>query len=255
MAKKSEATIVIKKVQGGGHGGAHGGAWKVAFADFMTAMMAFFLVMWLMGADEETKSSIAHYFNHPNTPYSAGRDPASDEAHPLGEKAGSGENVLSGLNGAVPEDLVQNPLRSQSEQVAENKQMAELVQEVLDGKLFDLEINISSIKFSVPEKLFFKESSLAFEKGADKYLDRLGQVLKGYQGKITIDAHSDAQNSYEFSMSRAVNIMNYMITRKWVNEERMTPIGSGARRKIASEDTPDAHDRNRRIEFTMNRSK
>lgn len=252
MAKK-ETSIVIKKIQGGGHGGHHGGAWKVAYADFVTAMMAFFLVMWLMGADEETKSSIAHYFNHPNTPYNAGRDPASNEAHPLGERAGSGENVLNGLNGAVPEDLVQNPLRSQSEQVAENKQMAELMQEVLDGKLFDLEINISSIKFSVPEKLFFKENSLAFEKGADKYLDRLGQVLKGYQGKITIDAHSNTENSYEFSMSRAVNIMNYFITRKWIPEERMFPVGSGARRKIASDDTEEGRDRNRRIEFTVAR--
>jgi len=52
-SNKKGVTIVIKKVQGGG-AGAHGGAWKVAFADFMTAMMAFFLVMWLMGSDEET---------------------------------------------------------------------------------------------------------------------------------------------------------------------------------------------------------
>ena len=53
--------IVIKKK--GGHGGHHGGAWKVAFADFMTAMMCFFLVMWLVGtADTATKQNIAKYF-------------------------------------------------------------------------------------------------------------------------------------------------------------------------------------------------
>ena len=44
--------IVIKKKKGGGHGGHHGGAWKVAYADFVTAMMCFFMVMWLLGADE-----------------------------------------------------------------------------------------------------------------------------------------------------------------------------------------------------------
>jgi chemotaxis protein MotB len=56
--------IVIKKK--GGHGGHHGGAWKVAFADFMTAMMCFFLVMWLVGtADVNTKQNIARYFRQP----------------------------------------------------------------------------------------------------------------------------------------------------------------------------------------------
>ena len=55
--------IIIKKKSGGGHGH-HGGAWKIAFADFMTAMMAFFLVLWIINAsDKETKTVIARYFN------------------------------------------------------------------------------------------------------------------------------------------------------------------------------------------------
>lgn len=64
MAAKKQ-TIVIKKiiVQGGGH---HGGSWKVALADFMTAMMAFFLVMWLLGQSEETKKAISDYFSTPS---------------------------------------------------------------------------------------------------------------------------------------------------------------------------------------------
>src|ERR1700751_2944963 len=102
---KKGVTIVIKKIQGGG-GAGHGGAWKVAFADFMTAMMCFFLVMWLMGADEETKSEIAHYFNHPNTPWKNGRDPQSNAVSPLGDKTGDGQSVMKGSNGAVPDDLV-----------------------------------------------------------------------------------------------------------------------------------------------------
>jgi chemotaxis protein MotB len=56
------ATIVIKKVEEGGHGH-HGGAWKVAYADFVTAMMAFFLLMWLLNATtEEQRRGIADYF-------------------------------------------------------------------------------------------------------------------------------------------------------------------------------------------------
>lgn len=64
MAQKKQ-TIVIKKiiVQAAGH---HGGSWKVALADFMTAMMAFFLVMWLIGQSEETKKSVSDYFSTPS---------------------------------------------------------------------------------------------------------------------------------------------------------------------------------------------
>src|SRR5579872_7501501 len=56
--------IIIKKkaAHGGGH---HGGAWKVAYADFVTAMMAFFLVMWILGLSQETRKAIAAYFNDP----------------------------------------------------------------------------------------------------------------------------------------------------------------------------------------------
>lgn len=56
--------IIIVKRHKGDHDGAHGGAWKIAYADFMTAMMAFFLVMWLVNAaNEPTKASVASYFN------------------------------------------------------------------------------------------------------------------------------------------------------------------------------------------------
>ena len=55
--------IIYKKVYIEGHGGHHGGAWKVAYADFVTAMMAFFLLLWLLGAtDEKQRKGIADYF-------------------------------------------------------------------------------------------------------------------------------------------------------------------------------------------------
>ncbi len=51
-----------------GHGGHHGGAWKVAYADFVTAMMALFIVLWLMSADEKVKEEISAFFNNPTGP-------------------------------------------------------------------------------------------------------------------------------------------------------------------------------------------
>ena len=65
MAEKKLQPIIIKRVKKGGHA-AHGGAWKIAYADFMTAMMAFFLVMWLLGSTTEgDRKGIADYFSSP----------------------------------------------------------------------------------------------------------------------------------------------------------------------------------------------
>src|SRR5271165_2095092 len=63
MSDKPRPIYVIKKK--GGHGGHHGGAWKVAYADFVTAMMSLFIVLWLMGTDSKVKEAVAGYFNDP----------------------------------------------------------------------------------------------------------------------------------------------------------------------------------------------
>ncbi|MEQ1516852.1 MAG: flagellar motor protein MotB [Usitatibacteraceae bacterium] len=65
-ANTQKPTIVIRRIKKGGHGGHHGGAWKIAYADFVTAMMAFFLLMWLLGSTSKGElSGIAEYFNNP----------------------------------------------------------------------------------------------------------------------------------------------------------------------------------------------
>src|SRR6202158_6014074 len=61
--QQGNGTIIIKKIKKGGHGGHHGGAWKVAYADFVTAMMAFFLLLWLLNVTTDVqKRGIADYF-------------------------------------------------------------------------------------------------------------------------------------------------------------------------------------------------
>ena len=66
MADDKKQPIVIKKIIKGG-GGHHGGSWKVAYADFVTAMMAFFLLLWLLGiTDEKQREGIADWFKNPS---------------------------------------------------------------------------------------------------------------------------------------------------------------------------------------------
>jgi len=91
-AESPAPVIIIKKVMDDGHGGAHGGAWKIALADMMTAMMAFFLLMWLLGASNEDKrKSVADYFR-----------PASHSQIVFGEMAGS--NGLFGGKSIIDTD-------------------------------------------------------------------------------------------------------------------------------------------------------
>src|SRR6201988_1286412 len=95
MPNPVQPVIVVKKKAG--HGGHHGGAWKVAYADFVTAMMAFFLVMWLGGQSPAVKAGVGGYF----------RDPVVFEAT-------GGRGVLPGAD-SVEEPKPQTPASAENE--------------------------------------------------------------------------------------------------------------------------------------------
>ncbi len=88
MAKGGGKVVIVKKIKKGGHGH-HGGSWKVAYADFVTAMMAFFMVMWILGMDDQTKKAIEGYFSSPvgfKKGYSSGSSPLSSGSSPAAVK-------------------------------------------------------------------------------------------------------------------------------------------------------------------------
>ncbi len=86
--------IIIKRVKKGGHGGGHGGAWKVAYADFVTAMMAFFLLLWLLNATtDEQKQGLADYFS-----------PASISKSTSGSGGAMGGHSMESESGGLPSD-------------------------------------------------------------------------------------------------------------------------------------------------------
>lgn len=130
MAEQSNAPVIIKRrkvVQGGGH---HGGAWKVAYADFVTAMMAFFLMMWLLGATtEKQRKGIADYFNPtiPVNKISGGGDGAFG-----GDSIYSAETLASNGTGAGITSIIEAKSESglsaerSDEQDAEQKLMEKL---------------------------------------------------------------------------------------------------------------------------------
>lgn len=94
----SDGAVIIKRVKKGGHGGHHGGAWKVAYADFVTAMMAFFLLMWLINTTTpEQKRGIADYFaaqSISQTSSGSGGVLGGTVIGPAGAKAGGSMSVV-----------------------------------------------------------------------------------------------------------------------------------------------------------------
>jgi chemotaxis protein MotB len=122
----SAAPIIIRRVQGGGGGGHHGGAWKVAYADFVTAMMAFFLLMWLLNATtEKQRKGLADYFNPTIV-----QSPASGSDGPFGgEVQDSSSNSGQGA-GASRDQLM---ARAQEGQKAGFEEAARSIQNQLTG--------------------------------------------------------------------------------------------------------------------------
>ncbi len=255
--KKAKPVIIIKKKIMGGHG-AHGGAWKVAYADFVTAMMAFFLVLWLLGTDEDTKKAISQYFNHPDSVWKTDHQTDATEI-PVGEGQGLADSVLSGLNGMNPDAPVAPPVSPIHQDLQKNQNFSQLVEDSLDGRVYGLDVNIEYMKFSVNEDMLFDPSSTQLAGRAGPQLDKLGKLLKGYDGYVTIEGHTDSpatttgkySNAYEYTLARAVSVMNYLVDHHYGSEEKYQPIGSGGRRSLASNETNTGRSQNRRIEFTL----
>src|SRR5919108_5541556 len=112
----SNAPVVIVRKKRGGHHGHHGGAWKVAYADFVTAMMAFFLVMWIVGQSQKTKQGIAGYFRDPGV---------LDSQHSTGILPGS----TTGISPDPPATVAVAPATESQEQVQD------VTEELLDRSI------------------------------------------------------------------------------------------------------------------------
>ena len=99
----SPPIIIIKKK--GGHGGHHGGAWKVAYADFVTAMMALFIVLWLMNSSEQVRKAISAYFQDPS---GTGQQSGSASAG-TGETVSVGKDNMAKLKDKLEQAMKKSP--------------------------------------------------------------------------------------------------------------------------------------------------
>jgi chemotaxis protein MotB len=189
MAAPVQPIIVIKKK--GGHGGHHGGAWKVAYADFVTAMMALFIVLWLMHASPEVQKAVGGYFKDPS-----------------GTASLTGTNVAgAGAGMTLDKKNIENLKEKLQKAIQQNPEFDKLknnVEMTVTGEGLRIELVES-------EKGLFFESGQPLPTGLGKdLLVKLAQELSKMSGPVALEGHTDSQRygtenytNWELSADRA----------------------------------------------------
>lgn len=252
MADEKANNIVIKKIKKGGHGG-HGGAWKVAFADFMTAMMCFFLVMWLMGSDEETKKAIADYFTTA-TIFKGG----SDSLGKQGSAPNTSASLMNGQEGGFDEKSVSEPARPRPVYLQEHKVLSQLVTELFDGNAFSADFNSDYLKFAIPGNLVFQWGSTEISYEGKQYLKKLSEVFKNYEGSVSIIGHTEKgegkteEANWDLSFKRSMSIRTSLIKDFNVRPDQLIPVANSSSSEAPSEPSDNKGiNVNRRVEFIL----
>ena len=259
--KEQKGKIIIKKVKKGGHGGAHGGSWKVAYADFVTAMMAFFLVMWLVNSlPQEKRKEISKYFQSFSL-FDTGGKPGLVPAQDL--------SVMRDENPPpVVEPLSQGP-EAPAKQATEAEKLAEGLKKEIETKAPDLKgqvivkvegnQTIFELVDDAKGKALFALGKADLTPDAKRVLDAIAPKIaeEGRQGgKVTIEGHTDAYTyagenftNWELSTDRASNARREM-ERAGLGPDMIAQVSGYAATKPYVPDNPyDA--RNRRIRLVV----
>ncbi|MBL8328415.1 MAG: flagellar motor protein MotB [Rubrivivax sp.] len=207
-AKKLQP-IIVKKIKKGGHA-AHGGAWKIAYADFVTAMMAFFLLMWLLGSTTEgDKKGIADYFQSPLKVALGGGSGSGDSSHLI---KGGGED-LTRATGQVKRGEIEarrdtvNLHKLKAEQVRAEAARLENLKEQIESKLsgdarltairsqIRLDMTRDGLRIQIVDgdsRPMFASGSAVVQAYMRDLLRELGAILQEVPNKLTLEGHTDS---------------------------------------------------------------
>jgi chemotaxis protein MotB len=275
--------IIVKKIIDGGHGGHHGGAWKVAYADFVTAMMAFFLLLWILGATtEKQRKSIADYFaptmitkkqgggggnglfggesliDRDKYPHKAAQTGTKSLTIPAG--AAGGKDVGSGEKGSLKERMAedqQNFAKAKAELIkamSKGGPLAALAQHVrfvptTEGLRIDL---VDDANYSM-----FSLGTTMLDGKASELIGQIAASIAGTDNQIMIRGHTDslpygdprAMNNWMLSSGRA-EATRRRLALGGVPERRFARIeGVADREPMITQDPTDP--RNRRVAITL----
>jgi chemotaxis protein MotB len=175
MLEEAKRPIIIIKKKSG-HGGHHGGAWKVAYADFVTAMMALFIVLWLLNTSQKTKEAIAGYF----------RDPLGKGRQMGVLTKGSGVNVPAVLK--TTEDM--KDLQKKLEQAVKAIPNFDKMKGNIEMKLTDEGLKIELLENS--KGIFFESGKPEPTEVGRQVLMALSKEIGKIPNRVSIEGHTDA---------------------------------------------------------------
>ncbi|MBX7133180.1 MAG: flagellar motor protein MotB [Fimbriimonadaceae bacterium] len=247
--------IIIKKKKAHGHGH-HGGSWKVAYADFVTAMMAFFMVMWIMGLSDQTRAQIQGYFNDPagfmkNPPRSKNIMVAGMPASKKAASKENGEDVQGKQEAAR-----QLERKLKGELSAEGKAGDNEVKALLQGVEITITDEGVQIEFIEKHRTFFEIGSAVIRPEARQVVATIGKVLAATKRTMMIDGHTDsrplnnpAYNNWDLSTDRAAAVRRLFQT-TGVSDKQFLQVRGNADRKLRIPSDP-YNSENRRVTIML----
>jgi len=221
--------------------GKGGGAWKVAYADFVTAMMAFFLVMWITAQNDQVKKAIAHHFTDPFDP-------------------GAGD-IEEEQDGGAPPSTEKNPVKPFSKmphQGTKRRSKSDDPNDPLANKSRNMMQRMAE-RSGVGTMLFFEEDSVELDKKAKERLDALLPKLAGKPHKVEIRGHTSRnpplakggfQDAWQMSYARCQSVLKYLIAHG-VTAEQVRLSQAGGNEPLTTREDPQNQSRNPRVEVIM----
>ena len=193
----AQGPIIIKKKVA--HAGHHGGAWKVAYADFVTAMMALFIVLWLLNTSKQIQEAIGGYF----------KDPTGTSRKVGTNLMGSGENFAVSKDNM---DQIKEQLQKSIQQTANFDKLKDHIEMTVTGEGLRIEL------LEGKEGTFFESGVAKPSETGQEILRRLAQELGRLPNLVTIEGHTDSKpfagardyDNWELSADRANSARRFM---------------------------------------------
>jgi chemotaxis protein MotB len=251
----AQIRIIKKKVVHGGH---HGGAWKVAYADFVTAMMAFFLVMWIIGLSQSIKQAVSGYFKDPTGFMDAVK--GGNAPFMINQAVSNGKDAKGSSNkkesSADERARLKKAKASIEALIAKTPQFSKLRKHI-DVKLVDEGLKIDLLEDE--QNLFFDSGSAKIKPATKLLLSGIAQELGKLPNSIIMEGHTDCRplahtyinhySNWELSADRA-NSARWVMEDAGLRKDQVAQIRGYASRQLRDPDHPDGFS-NRRVSIIV----
>jgi chemotaxis protein MotB len=233
----SDGPIIIKKISG--HGGHHGGAWKVAYADFVTAMMSLFIVLWLLNSSKQVQEAVGGYF----------KDPTGNSKMVGSTMKGSGQNL----------DLRKEDMKKIKE--ALEKQIKAMPDFEKLKKHIDMTITNEGLRIELTEGekgTFFELGSAVPSSSGKGLLVVLAEEVGKLPNHVSIEGHTDSKpysggltgySNWELSVDRA-NVARKIMQSSGLQMQQVSQVRGFADQRPREKESP-ASASNRRISLIV----